>query len=339
MKIVVFEAEPWVRAAWHPPKPNHEVALVEEILTPSNVNQYSDAEIISSDISILSKDVLVELKNLKLIAARCTGVDLIDIGYCEENGITVCNVPAYAENAVAEHVFALLLSISRNMVKAVLHTRKKDFSWEGIQAFELRGKTLAVIGTGAIGRRVAEIAKGFKMDVVAFDVFPNERWSSQNSIRYLSIEDTLRLADIVSLHVPATPETYHLLSNDQFSLMKDGVVIINTARGDVIDSRALLRELFSGKIAAAGLDVLPDEHAIRKEEEQLAALLHQKNDPETLLANHMLLQHPNVIVTPHCGFFSKEAVQRLLAVTKANIEAFIRGKPQNVIVPHLNADR
>jgi D-lactate dehydrogenase len=338
MKIVVFEAEPWTRAAWSKIAHDFEVKFVEEFLTQTNVLEHTNADMISMDMSVLDAEILTKFAGLKLIAARSTGVDQIDLEYCRLKGITVCNVPEYAENAVSEHVFAMILSLSHHIVEVVNRTRKKNFSWESIQAFELRGKTLGVIGTGAIGRRVSKIAKGFDMDVVAFDVMPDEKWAVENAVRYLSLEETLKLAEIITLHVPATPETHHLLSDDQFNLMKDGVVLINTARGDVIDIQALLRALSCGKVAAAGLDVLPEEHAIREEKEQLATLFGQKNNLETLLASHILLQHPNVIVTPHCAFFSKEAVERLLEVTIANIEAFIRGEPQNVIVSHLDTD-
>jgi D-lactate dehydrogenase len=333
MKLAVFEAEPWVRSAWHRVEGKHEIILIEECLTPANVADYTDVDIISIDMSVLDEKLLDNFDRLRFVATRSTGVDQIDLKYCKKHGITVSNVPAYAENAVAEHVFALLFAISRHIVEAVGRTRKSEFSWEGIQAFELRGKTVAVIGTGSIGRRVSEIAQGFGMTVVAYDVMPDEKWASANAIRYLSLEDALQSADIISLHVPANPQTHHLLSDDQFKLMKEGAVLINTARGDVIDTLALLKALSSGKIAGAGLDVLPEEHAIREKNEQLATLLHQKTDPQILLASHMLLQHPNVIVTPHCAFFSKEAVNRLLEVTIANIEAFIRGEPQNVVLP------
>lgn len=334
MQIVVFEADAWIRASWQSGDPGCETAFVEKVLSPANVNQYRRAAIISTDMSVLSTDLLEKFEDLKLIALRSTGVDLIDLGYCRHRGITVCNVPAYAQNAVAEHVFALLLAISRRLVEAVTRTRRSDFSWQGLQAFELRDKTLAVFGTGAIGRRVAQIAGGFGMHIVAYDVKPDQSWADATGIPYRTLEDALRLADIVSLHVPATPQTHYLLSDDEFSLMKDGAVVINTARGDLIDPLALLRALSSGKLAAAGLDVLPQEHAIWRPDEQLATLIGQGNKMQTLLANLMLLKHPKVIVTPHVGFFSKEAARRLVEITQANIEAFVRGKIQNAVLPH-----
>ena len=279
MKIIVFEAKSWTRTGWSKMEHDCEVEFVDDFLTQTNVVEHIDADIISLDESLVNAEILAKFTNLKLIAARSTGVDQIDLEYCQQHGITVCNVPGYAENAVAEHVFALLLSLSHHIVEAVGRTRRNNFSREGIQSFELRGKTLAVVGTGAIGRKVSRIAKGFDMDVVAFDLRPNKKWAADNAIKYLPLEDTLRLADIITLHVPSSEETHQLLSDDQFNLMKDGVVLINTSRGDVVDIHALLRALSSGKIAAAGLDVLPEENAIREEKEQLLTLFGKKNNP------------------------------------------------------------
>jgi D-lactate dehydrogenase len=171
MKLAVFEAEPWVRSAWQLVEGKHEIILIEECLTAANVADYTGVDIISIDMSVLDEKLLDNFDRLRFVATRSTGVDQIDLKYCKKHGITVSNVPAYAENAVAEHVFALLFAISRHIVEAVGRTRKSDFSWEGIQGFELRGKTLAVIGTGAIGRRVSEIAQGFGMKVVASECY------------------------------------------------------------------------------------------------------------------------------------------------------------------------
>jgi len=330
VKIHLFESEPWIKAAWQATGSRLETVWVEGMLTPDNARMYDDAEIISTDMSILSETALKPLKELKLIALRSTGVDQIDLDYCSNQKITVCNVPAYAQNAVAEHVFALLLAIGRHIVEAVRRTRKFDFSWTGIQAFELSGKTLAVIGTGVIGRKVAMIARGFGMEVVAFDLFPNKTWAIQNNVRYMSVEDALRMGDVVTLHVPGSAETRNLLSEKRFNMMKDGVVIINTSRGDVVNSGALLRALAGGKVAAAGLDVLPEENKLLQEDARLRTLLGDRGDLETQLANHLLLQHPKVIVTPHCAFYTKEAAQRLMEITTGNIDAFVRGTPRNV---------
>ena len=333
MKIVVFETEPWARTAWDRMKRDHDVKLLEELLTSANAGEHPDVDVICADLSRLDADTLDKFKNLKLIATRSTGVDKIDLEYCMANGIKVCNVPAYAEIAVAEHVFALLLSISRRLSEAAERTRKGNFSLDGLMGFDLCGKILAIVGTGVIGRHVGKIAKGFGMEVVAFDMRQDEKWAAVHSVRYMPLKEALSMADIVTLHVPVTPETQHFINDDQFAIMKEGVVIINTARGELIDTQALVRALASGKVAAAGLDVLPEEQVFLKGIEEPTTLFARGDKQETLLANHALLRLPNVIVTPHCAFFTKEAAQRIMDVTIANIKAFIHGKPQNIVVP------
>ncbi len=331
MKVHLFESEPWAKAAWHQTGTRLESMWVEGLLALDNLAGSEKAEIISSDVSLLKPAVLEPFKQLKLIAVRSTGVDRIDLAFCQAHNITVCNVPAYAENAVAEHAFALLLALGRHLCEAVQHTRRLDFSWAGMQGFELRGKILAVIGTGAIGRRVAMIARGFDMEVVAVDSFSDEPWAAANKITYLTLDEALCRADVVSLHVPGMPETRHLLSAERFKLMKKGVVIINTARGDVVDAQALLEALASGKVAGAGLDVLPEENDLLEEDFRLRVLERGGDDCTTQLTNHLLLQHPRVLVTPHCAFFTKEATSRLMQVTVNNIEAFIKGEPINIV--------
>lgn len=330
MKTHLFESEPWIKTAWQATGSPLEVVWVKGMLTPDNARMYDDAEIISIDMSILSEALLKQFKQLKLVALRSTGVDQIDLAYCSKQKITVCNVPAYAQNAVAEHVFALLLAIGRHIVEASQRTRKFDFSWTGIQAFELSGKTLAVIGTGAIGRKVAMIARGFGMEVAAFDKFPDKNWAIENGVRYMAVEDALGMADVVTLHVPGAAETRNLISKEHFDMMKDGVVIINTSRGDVVNSGALLRALADGKVAAAGLDVLPEENRLLQEDARIQTLQSNRDDLETQIVNHLLLQHPRVVVTPHCAFYTKEAAKRLMEATVGNIDAFVRGTPRNV---------
>jgi D-lactate dehydrogenase len=331
VKVHVFESEPWVKAAWTIVGTHFECVWIHGLLTPEKAGDHVDAEIISSDVSVLDAAALAPFKQLRFIALRSTGTDQVDLEYCRSRNIAVSNVPAYARNAVAEHVFALLLALSRHLCEAAERTRRLDFSWTGMQGIELRGKTLAVIGTGVIGRRVAMIARGFDMDVKAVDSFPDQQWAAVNKISYLPLDEALRRADVVSLHVPGMPETRHLLSVERFKLMKKGVVIINTARGDVVDSQALLEALASGKVAGAGLDVLPEENDLLEEDSRRGTLERGGDGCTTQLANHLLLQHPRVLVTPHCAFFTKEATSRLMQTTVANIEAFINGIPINIV--------
>ena len=332
MQIAIFENESWARAAWQRLEGSHAVTVSEELLTGANVDDHGAAEVVVTDLSQLGPELLGRLGALKLIAARATGVDKVDLEYCRAHGIWVCNVPGYAEFAVAEHVFALLLAVSRRLVPAVDRTRRCRFDFDGLQGFDLHGKTLAVVGTGIIGRRVVEIARGFGMRVLAVDVFPNEQWAAEKSIDYVPLEAALGVADVVTLHVPALKDTYHMLAEPQFEMMKKGVVIINAARGELIDARALVSALASGRVVAAGLDVIEGEQAFRCETEDPAGLFEDPVQTGTQLANHILLRLPNVVVTPHCAFFTREASRRVLAETAANIDAFASGEPRNVIV-------
>jgi D-lactate dehydrogenase len=331
VKVGVFESEPWIQTAWQDSGSRLDTVWIEGLLTADLARSHTDVDIISTDISPLNGALLSIFNHLKMIAVRATGTDNIDLEHCHRKGITVCNVPAYARTAVAEHVFALLLAIGRHVVEASRRTRRLDFSWDGIQGFELFEKTLAVIGTGAIGRRVAEIARGFGMNVVACDKFPSEKWAASNDIRYLSLNEALRQAEVVSLHVPGLPETRHLISAEHFDIMQKGVIIINTARGDVVDTEALLRALDKGKVGGAGLDVLPEEKALLTEGQRSGISGKDGQDNIKQLTNHLLLKHPRVLVTPHCAFFTREAALRLIQVTVDNIKAFVAGCPQNSV--------
>lgn len=214
---------------------------------------------------------------------------------------------------------------------AVEHTRRGNFSQSGLRGFELRDKVLGVIGTGRIGRRVIEIAKGFGMRVVAFDTNPDPAISVEMGVEYMGLTNVLARSDVVSMHVPSTPTTAGLISDAEFAVMKQGAIIINTARGNVIDTAALVRALAEGKIRGAGLDVLPEEPLIREEAEIFRAPTGTEYDLKALVANHVLLRFPNVIVTPHIAYNTDSAVRRIIGVTLDNIHAFCRGQPQNVV--------
>jgi D-lactate dehydrogenase len=332
MKIIIFEVEDWERQAFESLQGEHRIEFVAGLLNRENAESYADSEAVSPFIhSDLSADVLKHMGRLKLIATRSTGFDHIDLEYCKANNITVCNVPVYGDNTVAEHVFALLLAISHNMIAAVDRTRRGDFSLKGLQGFDLFGKTLGVIGTGSIGRCVIEIARGFRMDVLASDVRPDEELASRLGFRYVERDQLLASSDIVTLHVPSNENTRNLLSSDEFARMKEGVILINTSRGDVLDIKALAKAIGEGKVAAAGLDVLPEEGGIREEAELLRSVYDKKHDLETMLLNHILLRLRNVIITPHSAFNTREAVERILSTTVGNIASFTRGESENVI--------
>ena len=332
MKIVFFEAEKWECDILQQACCNHEVVFTDEELGTANVGLYRDADIISPFVhSVLDHSVLDCFEHLKFIATRSTGYDHIDLEYCTRNAIPVSNVPVYGDQTVAEHVFALLLAISHKIPEAINRTRKGDFSQRGLQGFDLQGKTLGVIGTGAIGKRVVEIARGFRLNVLACDPKPDAVFADRHDVSYVDMNCLLEQSDIVTLHVPGSQSATHLLSDREFARMKDGVVLINTARGSIVDTRALLHALADGKVSAAGLDVLPDEPSIREEAELIRSFFDKKHDLETLFANHVLQHMRNVIVTPHSAFNTKEAVERILTTTGENIVGFIEGEPRNLV--------
>ncbi len=325
--IHYFEIAGWEANILNSLENRIEPKIIPEPLTPENATQYASAKIVSTFIySELNASTLDKFPNLEMITTRSTGTDHIDLDYCKKRGITVCNVPAYGEHTVAEHVFALILALSRHIPEACQHTRNGGFLFENFCGFDLFGKTIGLIGVGAIGHHVAQIAQGFGMNVIGYDVKKTSR-----NIEYKEFGGVLKTADIISIHVPATPETKNMISMAEFNQMKDGVVLINTARGSVIDTKALLGALESGKVGGAGLDVLPEEPLLREEAELLSTGFLDNNDLEALILDHALAQHKNVIITPHSAFYTKEAIRKIIETTNDNINAFLKGLPENTV--------
>lgn len=332
MKVIVFETEEWEHRACLRLQPAHQLTCTTEVLTEKTAAEYADAEIVTTFVnSTLSAAVLSLLPGLKLIATRSTGYDHIDLDYCRRHGIAVSNVPDYGDTTVAEHAFALLLAVARNLVESVERTRRGDFSQARLRGFELRGKTLGVIGTGRIGQRVIEIAKGFGMPVLAFDLHPDVDNARRRGFRYADLDVVLSTADVITLHVPASPQTIGLLSDRAFGLMRPGAVLINTARGNIVDVPALVRALADGRLRGAGLDVLPQEPLIREEAQIFRTASTEGYDLQALVANHVLLRFPNVIVTPHNAYNTDSAVQRIIDTTLDNIKAFAAGQPHHLV--------
>ena len=323
MKIVIFESEEKEYSFFEHLSKEHEVVFEEEPLDEDIIGKYTDAEIISPFIfSDLSSSILEKMSRLKFITTRSTGYDHIDIDYCNKHGINVSNVPSYGDNTVAEHVFALLLAISHKIPEAINRTRQGNFSQDGLQGFDLRGRTIGIIGTGKIGLKTIRIARGFDMKVLAYDISPNGNKAKELGFTNVSLEKLLSASDIISLHVPSNASTKNLLSEKEFNIMKDGVILINTARGNIVNVQSLLQALSSKKVSAAGLDVLPEEPVIREEAELLHSLFTHDKNLEDLLADHILLHMKNVIITPHTAFNTIEAVHKILETTVRNIEGF-----------------
>ena len=331
MRISFFEVEEWEEEYLKKKLSGHQLKFSNEKLSLENAQQIKDFDALSVFIySKIDEQIIREIPNLKLVTTRSTGFDHIDLEVCKKQGITVCNVPSYGENTVAEHTFALILSLSRNMCKACIRRFEQDFSIEGLEGFDLKGKTIGVIGTGQIGLHVVRIAKGFGMNVVAYDVHQNKILSEVLEFEYVSLENLLATSDVITLHVPYMKATHHLMNKDTFKLVKKGAILINTARGSIVDTEALIEALDNKILAGAGLDVFEGEEVIKEEKQ----LLYDPKNLEvlnSLVKDHILLSKDNVVFTPHIAFYSKEALERILETTVENIAAFVSGKPQNVV--------
>jgi D-lactate dehydrogenase len=309
----------------------HEMVVIREVLEDKHLAKMADAEVVSPFIySKLDAAWLAKLPKLKLIATRSTGFDHVDTTECAKRGITMCNVPSYGENTVAEHTFALVLALSRKVHEAFVRVRAGNFSLDGLRGFDLKDKTIGVVGAGHIGLHVIRIARGFGMQVLAFDVRRDNFLAEVLGFEYAELNDLLGRSDIITLHAPYNKLTHHLINRDNVGKIKRGAILINTARGGLVDTDALLKALDNGILAGAGLDVLEGEEAIYEE----SALLGDAVNPERLrqaIQNHVILKHPNVVFTPHNAFNSQEALERILETTAENIAAFAAGRPKNVI--------
>ncbi|MCL4429798.1 MAG: hydroxyacid dehydrogenase [Chloroflexi bacterium] len=331
MKAAFFEVQDWEEPILKRGLTGFDVQLFNDALDEENINEAKDAEVISVFIySNLNSALINQLEKARRISTRSTGFDHIDLNAAKEKGIIVCNVPVYGDTTVAEHTFALLLSLTRLITDSYERTRQGDFMCEGVRGTDLSGKVLGVLGTGRIGTKVIEIAKGFKMHVVAYDRYPNVNLADTLGFQYVDWQDLLKQSDVISLHLPLTDETFHFLNKDTIALMKQGAIVLNTARGGLIDSQALTQALVNGRLGGAGLDVLEEETLIR-EEAQLLLDNVPRERLATMLRAHILLRLKNVIITPHCAFNSKESLERLVNVTVENVKAFEAGKPENIV--------
>ncbi|TSC95933.1 MAG: D-isomer specific 2-hydroxyacid dehydrogenase NAD-binding protein [Parcubacteria group bacterium Athens1014_10] len=331
-KIVFFETENWEKEYLIKNLKNLELKFFNEPLEDKHFAVIKDYSIISPFIySKFTREVFNLLPKVKLISTRSTGFDHIDISEAKKKKIKVCNVPYYGENTVAEHTFALILALSRKLCLSWERSKKGDFSPEGLMGFDLKGKTLGIIGMGHIGQHVARIAKGFEMKVITFDVRKDLKLAKELNFTYVSFEKLLKTADIISLHAPYNKETHHLLNNKNIHLIKKGAYLINTARGALIETEALIKALGEKILAGIALDVLEEECFIKEERQLLSKEFPKECDLKTVLRNHLLLQQENVIITPHNAFNSKEALERILETTVSNINSFLNNKPVNLV--------
>ena len=304
--------------------------LLAEKLDSSMLSTIRDTEILCVFVdSLVTKEVIDALPHLQLITTRSTGLDHVDTAYATSKGITVTNVPGYGKRSVAEFALALLLTLSRKIFDAYHQIRfNGDYSFKHLRGFDLGGKTLGIVGTGQIGRHLAQIARGLEMTVLAYDVQPDPTIATALGFTYVDFDTLLSGADIISLHVPLTDATRHLLNRDTLAKTKSGVYIINTARGELIDTTALIEALNSGQVAGAGLDVLEGESEL-KDEVELISGGQQMADVQVMLENHILTDMPQVVVTPHIAFYSKEAEREIVQTSISNIKSFMKATPAN----------
>ncbi len=330
MKLCFFEVASWEKDLLKENFP--EAVLVEEKLSLDNVKTYSDAEIVSVFVySHLSKEVIDRMPNLKFIATRSTGFDHIDISYCQQKNILVANVPEYGSRTVAEHTFALILALTRKIYQSINQAKNFDFNHENIRGIDLFGKTIGVVGLGKIGIEVVKIAKGFGMKILVYNRSQKQELAKNLGFEFVDLKTLISQSDIVSLHLPYTRQTHHLINKENISWFKRGSYLINTARGSLVETEALVLGLEKGILEGVGLDVLEEEKEIMDEIEVLTSTYKKDVDLRTLVLNHLLVNHPKVIITPHNAFNTKEALSRITQTTIENIKAFLNKTPVNLI--------
>jgi len=295
---------------------------------PYTLNKESSKEHIDTEIaviylnSVVDEEVLEQMKNLKFVITRTTGMDHIDILACKKRGIEVANVPGYASVTVAEHAIALMFALARRLRTAFDKMKDFDFSREGLMGFDLFGKVAGVIGTGNIGSHICRIAFGIGMEVIAYDLYPNKEMEELYKVKYVSLEDLLTSADVIFVAVPLTKETRHLINLENIKLVKDGAMLVNIARGPVVDTSALIWALGNGKLkGGVALDVFEGEKVLTE-----ASFLKEICPPEVLtkaLQTLYLFRYPNFILTPHVAYYSEEAIGRLVDSVVTEISHYL----------------
>ncbi|MFH0873227.1 MAG: hydroxyacid dehydrogenase [Candidatus Komeilibacteria bacterium] len=326
MNLTFFETEKWQQEYLRPRLKGQSLKFYIKPLTEEIISSIKDTDVLVVFVhSPVNRQIISRLPRLRLITTMSTGFDHIDLKAAKEHEVTVCNVPFYGENTVAEHAMALMLSITRRIHQSYERTARGNFSNEGLRGIDLKGKTLGVIGTGHIGRHVIRMAKGFEMKIIAYDAYPDTKAAKHLGFHYVKLPELFKEADIITLHAPYNPKTHHLINSQSFKLMKPGVILINTARGGLIDTAAMVKALEAGKVGGLGLDVLEDEQDIMEEAEMLSRHF-TKKDLKINVENHILMHSDKAVLTPHNAFNSQEAVERILDTTILNIEHFLGKK-------------
>lgn len=309
---------------------NHQVLFYDLDLNQNQLPNETDFDIISIFVGAkLTSQTLEKFPNLKMIALRATGFDNIDLDYTKQKNIILSNVPAYGSHTVAEFTFGLILSLSRKIPQAIEQVKQKiEFNHDGLKGFDLNEKILGVIGTGKIGINVIKIAKGFNMTVLAYDKYPDSSLSESIGFKYVALDELLKSSDIVTIHVPANTETHHLINTNNIYNLKKGALLINTARGDIVETKALYDAINQKHLLGAGLDVLEGETNLDKDK---VLEEHEPSIMEQIIEDNYLIKDPNVIITPHTAFYTNEAEDAILKTTVENIQSFINNSPVNKV--------
>jgi D-lactate dehydrogenase len=280
--------------------------------------------------SKIATEVLEHLQKVKIIATMSTGVDHIDLNACKDRNITVCNVPSYGDNTVAEYAFCLILTLARKLKPTLERVERGLFSRTGLMGMDIKGKTLGLIGTGRIGSYMASLGFAFGMKVIAYDVMPDSRLKEKYGIEFMNLDEVLEKADVVSLHVPYLKSTHHLINEEKLRLFKPTAILINTSRGKLVDTNAVASALRENRLGGVALDTFEGENVWIEEE----FLKHDDLPAVTLreaMESFSIMRSERAILTPHNAFNTSEALKRILSTSVENIKAFLMGRPQNIV--------
>lgn len=298
------------------------IKFTEEILESNIISCFT--------ISQLNKEILEKFKKLEMIILRCVGFNNIDIEYCKQKGIKVLNAKGYGNRTVAEFALGLIFDVSRNISKSFIDINKNIKEKNEYEGYELNEKTLGVIGVGAIGAELVKMASGLNMNILGYDLYENDELKNNYNLKYVELDELLKNSDFVSIHAPLTKENYHLINEEKFNMMKHEAFIINTSRGELIDTNALYKALYLKRIKGAALDVLECE-----EETNSLNFIDMdyldKKDIKQILLNHEITKLDNVVVTPHIAYDTKEAKERIRKITVDNINSYFAGNINNSV--------
>ena len=333
MKVVFFDVEHYEEEYLHKQSGGRYILVKDALNDLSPLNpEYADADVISVfTTSRVNAKVLKQFKKLKLIALRSVGFNHVDMKYCRANRIIVENSPNYGNQSVAEFALALLMDVLRKVTMSYLGYKDAKVYPSCLMGLELYGKTMGIVGLGAIGSTFAKISHGLGMKILGYDKAGNEALKRDLNVVYTDFDTLLRQSDFISIHAPLTQENYHMFDEDSFEKMKNSAILINTGRGELIDTSALFNALVNKKILGAGLDVLENEQTITDVDYMLGINRLDKLALEQTIINSRLFQLDNVILTPHIAYNTKEAVERILSTTVNNIQQFGVGIVQNYV--------